>query len=148
MARKIAVEIISFLFIFLFVYAAVSKLTDVQKFQVQIGKSPLLTDIAPFVAWFIPITEILVAGMLAIPRLRLMGLYASFSLMVIFTAYIIAILKFSPHVPCSCGGILESMGWTGHLIFNASFVLLGLAGVLFYSTEKGNTPAIAHTKPK
>lgn len=144
MKKKIAIEIICFLFILLFTYAAVMKLMDVQKFTVQIGKSPLLTNFAGIVAWGIPITELLIAGMLAITRLRLWGLYASFGLMTMFTAYIIAILQFSQNIPCSCGGVLESMGWTEHLIFNIGFVLLGLSGVVLRSKgQDSNEPAIA-----
>ena len=144
MKKKIAIEIICFLFILLFTYAAVMKLMDVQKFTVQIGQSPLLTNFAGVVAWGIPITELLIAGMLAITRLRLWGLYASFGLMTMFTAYIIAILQFSEHIPCSCGGVLESMGWTEHLIFNIGFVLLGLGGVILHSKgQESNEPAIA-----
>lgn len=144
MKKRIAIEIICFLFILLFTYAAVMKLMDVQKFTVQIGKSPLLTDFAGVVAWGIPITELLIAVMLAVTRFRLWGLYASFGLMTMFTAYIIAILQFSEHIPCSCGGVLESMGWTEHLVFNIGFVLLGLAGVILHSNrEESNKPALA-----
>ena len=144
MKKKIALEIICFLFILLFTYAAIMKLMDVQKFTVQIGKSPLLTDFAGVVAWGIPLLELLIAGMLAITRFRLVGLYAAFGLMVMFTAYIIAILQFSEHVPCSCGGVLESMGWTEHLIFNIGFVLLGLSGVILHiRTQESSEPALA-----
>ncbi|WP_418501821.1 MauE/DoxX family redox-associated membrane protein [Flagellimonas sp.] len=128
--RGIVVEVICFLFILLFVYAAVSKLTDVQKFTVQIGQSPLLTNIAGFTAWFIPIVEIGVSLLLAWPRSRLYGLYGAFGLMVMFTAYIIAILSFSEHIPCSCGGVLEKLGWTEHLIFNIVFIALAAIGIL------------------
>ena len=83
MKKKIALEIICFLFILLFTYAAVTKLIDYQKFTVQIGQSPLLTDFAGVLAWAVPGVELLIAGMLAITRLRLVGLYAAFSLMVI-----------------------------------------------------------------
>ena len=138
-AKKIAIEIICFLFILLFTYAAVVKLIDVQKFTVQIGQSPLLTDFAGVVAWAVPITELLIAGMLAITRFRLIGMYAAFSIMVMFTAYIVAILTIDENIPCSCGGVLESMGWTEHLIFNIGFVLLGVAGILLYSSEDKNT---------
>ena len=143
-AKKIAIEIICFLFILLFTYAAVMKLMDVQKFTVQIGKSPLLTNFAGVVAWGIPITELLIAGMLAITRFRFWGLNAAFGLMTMFTAYIIAILQFSEHIPCSCGGVLESMGWTEHLIFNIGFVILGLSGVLLYlNTQEKTQPDLA-----
>lgn len=140
MKKKLAIEIICALFILLFTYAAVMKLMDVQKFTVQIGKSPLLVNYAGFVAWGIPILELMIAGMLVWGRFRLIGLYAAFTLMTMFTVYIIAILQFSYKIPCSCGGILESMGWTEHLIFNIGFVLLAVGGiVMFYSKEKINT---------
>jgi uncharacterized membrane protein YphA (DoxX/SURF4 family) len=129
------------------VYAAVYKLIDVQKFRVQIGQSPFLTDIAPFVAWFIPVTEILIALMLAIPRFRLMGLYASFSLMAMFTTYIVVILNFSSHIPCSCGGVLEAMGWTEHLIFNIGFTLLAAIGVIFSSSKQSADKQMNYREP-
>lgn len=141
-AKKIAIEIICFLFILLFTYAAVVKLIDVQKFTVQIGQSPLLTDFAGVVAWAVPITELLIAGMLAITRFRLIGMYAAFSIMVMFTAYIVTILTIDENIPCSCGGVLESMGWTEHLIFNIGFVLLGVAGILLYSSEDKSTASV------
>lgn len=140
--KKIALEIICFLFILLFTYAAVTKLIDYQKFTVQIGQSPLLTDFAPILAWAVPGVELLIAGMLAVTRLRLMGLYAAFSLMVMFTAYIVAILQFSENIPCSCGGVLESMGWTEHLIFNIGFVLLGLGGIILHSNREGRAKPV------
>jgi uncharacterized membrane protein YphA (DoxX/SURF4 family) len=127
------VEIISALLILLFVYAATSKLLDYQKFQVQLSQSPMLTAFSRWIALIIPAVEILIAAMLAIPRFRLIGLYASFSLLVMFTGYIIAITKFSDYVPCSCGGILENMGWNAHLIFNIFFAILDLAGIIIYS---------------
>lgn len=138
MKREIVVEVICFLFIVLFVYAAVNKLMDVQKFQVQIGQSPLLTSFG-WLAWAMPILEIVIAVALAISRLRMIGLYASFSLMVMFTAYIVAILNFSFYIPCACGGVLEKLGWTEHLIFNAAFVLLGGVGVFLHTSPARRT---------
>jgi uncharacterized membrane protein YphA (DoxX/SURF4 family) len=133
MRKTIILEIISFLFILLFMYAAVTKLLDYEKFTVQIGQSPVLTAFSGWVAWMIPSVEILVSLALAIPCFRLIGLYAAFSLMVMFTAYIISILNFSDYIPCSCGGILEKLGWKEHLVFNVGFVLLGIVGIILHS---------------
>lgn len=130
------IDIISALFIFLFVYAAISKLLDYQRFQVQLGQSPLLTAFAGWVAWFIPTIELAISLLLAFPKTRLFAFYASFSLMVMFTTYIIVITKFSDYVPCSCGGVLETMSWNQHLVFNIGFVLLILAGIIIYSKSK------------
>ncbi|HUH46751.1 MAG TPA: MauE/DoxX family redox-associated membrane protein, partial [Arenibacter sp.] len=131
--KRIVVEVICCLFILLFVYAAMSKLLDFENFRVQLGQSPLLTAFAGWVAWGVPVVEILVAGMLFYPRLRLWALYAAFSLMVMFTAYIVIILNFSDFIPCSCGGVLEKLGWTEHLIFNLVFVAMAGIGIWLLS---------------
>lgn len=130
MKRNLLIEIITLCFIVLFIYAASSKLIDFEKFKAQIGQSPILTDFTIWIAWAIPIIEILISATLAVPRFRLLGLYASFSLMVLFTSYIIAILRFSDTIPCSCGGILENISWNQHLLFNILCILLALLAIL------------------
>ena len=109
--KTILVEIISFLLIILFVYSALSKLLEFQNFQAQLGQSPLLSAYTGFVSYSVLIVELLIAILLAIPKSRYFALLASFGLMLMFTAYIIVILNYSSFVPCSCGGILEEMGW-------------------------------------
>jgi len=136
MNRKIVIEIICFLFILLFVYAAMNKILDFQKFKIQIGQSPLLTGFGEFLPVLVISIEVGVSALLAIPSFRLAGLVAAFSLMTMFTAYIVAILNFSSYVPCSCGGVLEHFGWTEHLYFNSGFVLLGLVGIFLESAER------------
>lgn len=134
--RELVVEVIVFLFVVLFLYAAESKLTDYQHFIGQIGKSPLLTNFAGTIAWMIPVIEIIVCILLVIPRFRMIGFYAAFGLMTIFTFYIIAILSFSAVLPCSCGGILSTMGWKEHLIFNIAFVGLALTGIILMNKRE------------
>ena len=136
--KKVTIEIICFLFILLFTYAALTKLAAFERSVVQIATSPVLgplTNYAGYISWLIPSIELLVAAMLAIPKFRQIGLYTSFSLMIMFTAYIIAILQFSDQIPCSCGGVLSSLGWSEHLIFNVFFILLGLIGILLNSKK-------------
>lgn len=130
MTRKIAVDIVVFSYILLFVYAALTKLLDYQKFVVQLGQSPILTDYAQVLAVVVPFIELGISLMLIFPKTRLKGLYGAFGLMVMFTTYIVLASRFSDYVPCSCGGVLEGMTWTQHLIFNTVFVLLALIGIL------------------
>ena len=136
--KNILLEIICMLYILLFVYAAVSKFLVFDEFVIQIGQSPVLTAYAGWVAWVIPSIEILISLMLVIPRFRLPALYAAFTLMVMFTGYIFIILNFSDHIPCSCGGVLEKLGWTEHLIFNIVFVVLAFIGIMILSPQKNN----------
>lgn len=132
MKKKSVVDIITYLFIILFIYASVNKLLDYENFSTELGKSPLLTAFAGWVAWAVPVVELIVVALLTVPRLCLAGLYAAFSLMTMFTAYIVAILRFSDYVPCSCGGVLQNMSWNQHLVFNIVFVLLALAGIFLH----------------
>lgn len=117
-------------FILLFIYASVSKLLEFEKFQVQLAQSPLLSAYAGLVSFLVIITELLATILLLIPVCRRIGFYASLVLMSAFTAYIFIILHYSDFVPCSCGGILEKLGWTEHLIFNIICVLFAIAAIV------------------
>ncbi len=130
MTRKTILGIISALLVLLFAYAGLSKLLDYNTFKFQLGRSPYVTGIAGFVAWALPVCEIIIVLLLIIQRTRLLGLYASFFLMLLFTGYIYAMLHFSYYIPCSCGGILSKMSWSQHLVFNVVFVFIALAGIL------------------
>ncbi|MET0944880.1 MAG: MauE/DoxX family redox-associated membrane protein [Flavobacterium sp.] len=125
-----ALILICYLYIFLFIYAAFSKLIDFQTFKVQLGQSPLLSAHAEWIVFSIPAIEIIISMLLIIPRFRYLGLLSAFGLMVMFTAYIIIILNYSSFIPCSCGGILSEMDWTQHLIFNIGFILLAIIGMI------------------
>jgi uncharacterized membrane protein YphA (DoxX/SURF4 family) len=138
---------VSSAFVLLFLYASISKLIDFQKFKVQLSQSPLLTAHAGFFAWFVPSLEIVISIMLLNPRWRLPGLYGAFSLMVMFTSYIIAILKFSDYVPCSCGGILSGMRWGTHLLFNVLFILIAATGILLSPNRSEIKSFVATDRP-
>lgn len=137
----IIVETVCLLYVVLFVYAAVSKLLDFENFRVQLGQSPLLSAFAGWVSLGVPIMELLISLLLIFPRFRLLGLYAAFGIMTMFTTYIVIILNFSSFVPCSCGGVLEKLGWTEHLIFNIIFIALAFIAILLFINRKPDTNA-------
>ncbi|MDF0718197.1 hypothetical protein PY092_18690 [Muricauda sp. 334s03] len=124
------VETISLLLIVLFIYAATSKLWDFGQFKVQLGQSPVLTAYADGLAWMVPGVEYLLALLLLFNGTRLAAFYSSLALMVMFTTYILLVLNFSDYIPCSCGGVLEDLGWTEHIVFNLFFVALAIIGII------------------
>ncbi|HSZ34877.1 MAG TPA: MauE/DoxX family redox-associated membrane protein [Puia sp.] len=134
--KNIFPDIAAWILITLFVYAASSKIADFQKFSIQLGQSPLLTSMRHLVAWIIPTIEFIIALMLAFSKTRLKAFYASYTLMVVFTLYIIAITRFSDYVPCSCGGILQHMTWNQHLIFNLFILAITLAGIILSNNKQ------------
>lgn len=134
------VKIVSILLALLFMYAAANKLLDFENFQVQLAQSPLLSAYAGIISYGIITIELIVAVMLCLSDSRQVGLYASLGLMSAFTIYIYLILNYSDFIPCSCGGILEKLGWTEHLIFNICFVVLSALGIfVLVIKNKGKT---------
>jgi len=135
--KKIFIQTATLLTMALMVYAAVSKLIDFENFQVQLGQSPMLSAFAGWLAVVVPAVELVIAFLLAIPRTRLLGNIGASSLMTMFTVYIYIILNYGSYVPCSCGGVLENLGWREHLYFNSFFVLISMVAVVLDIKLKG-----------
>ena len=136
MKRTTIIEAIIFLYIVLFLYTGISKLTEYSVFREGIADSPFLKPIAPIIAWGLPWIEFIVSLLLIIPRWRLKGMYASLILMLAFTAYISGILLFDKELPCSCGGIIQQLSWPQHLVFNSAFIVLAIWGIALQRREK------------
>lgn len=130
MTRKVFVGIVSLLLIVLFVYAAWAKLADYSNFQFGLSESPFIARFSGILAWAVPGVEIVISLLLLFPFTRLIGLYASFLLMLAFTVYIAVMLLSGLEIPCSCGGILEDMSWEAHLVFNFVYVILSAAAIM------------------
>src|SRR5690625_3650542 len=114
----------------LFIYTVVSKLLDMGIFQSQIAQSAMLAPYSSILAWLVPVVELLLAGLLLISSTRVWGLLGSAVLMLGFTIYVYLIWTYSHSLPCSCGGVLESMYRDTHLYYNLATTLL--AGTAWY----------------
>ena len=114
------VNTVSFLLIVLFIYAAVSKLLDFSHFKWEMHNQELFPFLQMMLIYLLPASELFIVALLAVVRIQTTGLYASVLLIALFTGYtFLVIMHVFKRVPCSCGGILEHMGWPAHFIFNA-----------------------------
>lgn len=129
MKKSTIIEVISVLYIILFLYTGLSKLMEYSVFKEQIATSPLLAPVAKIIAISLPWIEFLIAILLVVPKWRLKGLYASFILMTLFSLYIIGILSFNKELPCSCGGVIAQLSWTQHILFNSALIILAGFGI-------------------
>lgn len=135
-------EIITLLLIILFAYTAASKFLEYDKFvfQMRLAPVPVMAWLAPVLGWLVPIVEtLLVIGLslgLYIPRLLRQSLIASVALLSLFELYITAMLLTGRHLPCTCGGIISTMSWKQHLVFNAIFIFLGLLALRHHKKQK------------
>ncbi|MBP1222349.1 DoxX family protein [Flavobacterium sp. 1355] len=133
--KNSVIEMASVLYMSLFVYAAASKLLEFENFQAQLGQSPILGAYTGILSYAVITSELILAVLLAFSKTRLFALYSGFGLMAMFTVYIVIILNFSSNIPCSCGGVLENMGWKQHLIFNIFFIVLAFSAIIFNSVN-------------
>lgn len=124
LSKSLLVNLISYFFVALFCYAASIKIMDFESFRNQITNSAYLRLFPDLLPYIIIVLEFLVAGLLCYQKTRTIGLCGSLILMCIFTAYIALMLWRTENLPCSCGGILESMSWKQHLFFNILCVVL------------------------
>jgi len=117
--------------IFLFLYAAASKLFNLSQFTYDMHNQAFKQHwIKDFLIVFIPASEILICIALFIDRTRRAGLIASLVLMMLFTLYTFLVLIHTfPRVPCSCGGIIRKLTWPQHLAFNLFFVGVAAYGL-------------------
>ena len=130
MKSSVFIDVVAFLFVLLFVYTATSKFLDFTLFREQIAENAILAPFTRAIVWFVPLSEIIISIMLLLPNWRIRGLYFAVGLMMVFTTYIILIMNFSKHIPCSCGGIISSLSWREHVIFNSAFLLFGILAIL------------------
>ncbi|QLE01994.1 hypothetical protein HX109_10675 [Galbibacter sp. BG1] len=135
-------EIIGYLFMLLFVFAAATKLIERDSFFNNLNNSPIIyhQTMATIVSWIIPILEIAVAMLIAWPKTRKKGLYGALILMIFFTFYSAGIVFFSPYTSCSCGGIITLLNWPQHLMLNIVLILLALTGIKLYRKKKPQLP--------
>lgn len=141
--REMAQGAIIFLCVLLFVYTATDKLLNYDRFTFQMAlvPSPLVQSLASVLGWVVPIAELLIVALLVIESTSRIGLWASLLLMAIFEGYIIWMKSTGLDLPCTCGGIVSSMGWTTHVVFNAVIILL-LAIAVRLSYHRKNKPTV------
>jgi len=131
------IEILSALLILLWVYTAVSKLANAEEFRSQLNNQVFRPEVTKVLFYLVPSSELVAATLLLFRDTRVIGFLSSLVLMLGFTTYIILILTGAfPRVPCSCGGVLQTLGWKSHLVFNLVFTAIATSGLLFIFKER------------
>lgn len=123
---------------FLFSYTAISKLYDWQATKLAMYNQVIPDWSKEILLFVIPALELGVGLLLLVPAWRRMGFTASVFLLGTFTGYVAWIwIGLSDRVPCSCGGVISSLTWGQHLIFNLVFLVISIYGT--WMERKGMT---------
>lgn len=135
---KIILEILCCTLMVLFFYTGISKLIDHTAFEFDLINAPIIQKVAPIVYAALPAFEIIVGLGLMFTKTRKISLYACLVLMVVFTIYVGGIMSFAKNKPCTCGGVLRSMSWPAHLIFNIAYTIVSIVALYLYKRINRN----------
>jgi hypothetical protein len=130
-------QVIHFLLILLWVYAALVKLFDFEAARGEMLNQVFPDQLALLLAWLIPEIELTTAVLIFVPKTTFWGYWCSLVLLFSFTLYILfGLLNFYQRMPCSCGGIIATLSWEQHLAFNLFFLALTIIAIIIYQKER------------
>lgn len=135
-------SILACILITLFMYTAIHKLADYSTYSTQVKYSTILGGMHSFITPFVPTLEFIITILLVPVRWRQKGFYLSVLLLGLFTIYLTA-LYFTEDIPCSCGGIFNSISKPTHILLNILFIAASIAG---YRLEKSIKIEIEKTR--
>lgn len=143
MKKAYYLQIVRYLLIVLWIYAAGSKLWAYGVFKDQLSRQALPHWLVQPLSWLLPLTELVTVLLLSLRRTIIKGFLLSFALMLAFTFYVgLGLVRAYDNVPCSCGGILGSMGWPAHFVFNIVFTIL--AGTGLFLMKVNDAPSVKY----
>lgn len=121
-------DVIIYGYAFLYMYTGWAKFMNMATFIRGNSKIPHLGQYAKLIGYGIPMLEIVLAILLVIPVywVKRFALWTSTSLMAVFTIYLSLMVKFAEKKLCHCGGVIESMGWEAHIVFNIIWLIAGI----------------------
>lgn len=135
--KNIISETIIFILILIWAYTFASKIFDFDTFDRQIKGAYLLSVggyVLPYILQFIHLGMVV---LLLNKNWRRLGLPTSLSVLTLYTAYLVYILKFAPSIPCSCIAVMGGMNWNDQLYFNFIALAINIIGLItFFSLKR------------
>lgn len=116
--------------ILLWMYTGLDKLLRWEASRNAFRNQTFPGELAEVLAYAVPITELLITGLLLFSFSRWWGYLSSILLLTVFTTYVGLIwVGAFPRVPCNCAGILESLGWAEHFVLNMICIVIAVVGL-------------------
>ena len=122
----------------LFATAAYSKVAEHDTFLKGLSRVSFIGGAAVYLAWLVPVAEILISILLIVPQTQRLGLYAVTGLMTVFTGYILSMFLWAEKLPCHCNLIIEKLSWGEHVWFNLGFIALAISALWLGRAKTNN----------
>lgn len=135
--KNIISETVIFILILVWAYTFASKIFDFDTFDRQIKGAYLLSVVGSVLPYILQTVHLGIVILLLNKNWRRLGLITSVSVLTLYTAYLIYILKFAPSIPCSCIAVMTGMNWNDQLYFNFIALAINIIGLItFFSIKR------------
>lgn len=121
-------DVIIYGYAFMYMYTGWAKFMNLTSFIRGNSKIPYLGQYAKLIGYGLPTLEIVLAILLIVPVywIKRFALWTATLLMGAFTIYLCLMVQFVEKKLCHCGGVIESMGWKTHIVFNLIWLIAGI----------------------
>ncbi|SEK24041.1 MauE/DoxX family redox-associated membrane protein [Parapedobacter koreensis] len=140
-------NIISGLIAIMFFYAVYVQLFNSEQKLSEKLKNVFSENAAGILAWLIPAILIITIILLVYKHTRLIGFWASFSLLVVFNVYLILVMdRVAVDGQLNYGGILDNVGLGWQVALNILFIALAILGIWIerYGAAKNPSKRMRH----
>ncbi|WP_349815573.1 MauE/DoxX family redox-associated membrane protein [Chryseobacterium sp. Marseille-Q3244] len=131
--KNLIAETIIFLLLLMWAYTFASKVLDFDTFRRQINGAYLLSSMGSALPYCLQLLHLLLVLLLLKKSWRKIGLITSLSVLLLYTGYLIYILKFAPSIPCSCISLFRGLNWNDQLWINLAVLTLNIIGLIMFS---------------
>jgi len=125
--KNIIFDVLAVSFVVLFLLTAIKQLMAFQTLKEVLAASPLIGRQSSLFAYVIPGSETAISLLILVPKTRVLGVFASLSLLILFTAYLTYMVTAGVKLPCNCGGIIPRLSWTQHIGLNLILIAINIA---------------------
>lgn len=137
--RTIAVRVLAITLAGMLLYAATKKIMNLEAFAAHIIVLPYMqTWMTYILSGIVMLAEYGLAVMLLYQPMRRTLYFVVIGLMLIYTAYIYAVLNYALTLPCSCQGAFKSLSWQQHYLVNLGVLLVAVGILLLIKKTKGH----------
>lgn len=136
-ATQISLNLTAVVLVSTFSTAVVSKMFGFMAFQYNLEQASNLKHWGEFLSYFLLSIHLSAIVLLCLNRLRMAGIYLSFTLLLSDSIYIGILFSTNQGMLCSCIAILDKLTWKQNLIFSVLMLVLIFVTVgMWHRNEK------------
>jgi hypothetical protein len=111
----------------LFILSSIDKIAFIDKFNQNLLETGLIYVLfVPVITYLIPSLELILSCLLHFEVTKKIALLIYTLLMSLFTVYLILMVVYLEHFPCSCGGLFQYMNINTHIVLNLTIVSINI----------------------